>query len=83
MRKTLVDLYYENISPAEQQYIRNTDYDKAIRTVSKREEQFKLLLDEKEQNLLKEMVAAQVDLNGITTMENFIIGFRLGLAAWR
>jgi len=79
MRKTLEDLYYGNISPAEQQYMRNTDYDKAIRTVSEKEEQFKLLLDEREQDLLKELVAAQVTLNGITAMENFIIGFRLGL----
>ena len=79
MRKTLEDLYYGNISPAEQQYMRNTDYDKAIRTVSEKEEQLKLLLDEKEQELLKELVTAQVDLNGITAMENFIIGFRLGL----
>lgn len=79
MRKTLEDLYYGNISPAEQQYMRNTDYDKAIRTVSEKEEQLKLLLGEKEQELLKELVTAQVDLNGITAMENFIIGFRLGL----
>ena len=79
MRKTLEDLFYGNISPAEQQYIRNTDYDKAIRTVSEKEEQLKLLLDEKEQDPLKELVAAQVTLNGITAMENFIIGFRIGL----
>ena len=79
MRKTLEDLYYGNISPAEQQYMRNTDYDKAIRTVSEKEEQLKLLLDEKEQDLLKELVTAQVNLNGITAMENFIIGFRIGL----
>ena len=78
MRKTLEDLYYGNISPAEQQYMRNTDYDKAIRTVSEKEEQLKLLLDEKEQGLLKELVTAQITLNGITAMENFIIGFRLG-----
>lgn len=79
MRKTLEDLYYGNISPAEQQYMRNTDYDKAIQTVSEKEEQLKLLLDEKEHELLKELVTAQVTLNGITAMENFIIGFRLGM----
>ena len=79
MRKTLEDLYYGNISPAEQQYMRNTDYDKAIRTVSEKEKQLKLLLGEKEQELLKELVTAQVALNGITAMENFIIGFRIGL----
>jgi len=79
MRKTLEDLYYGNISPWEQQYRRNTDYDKAIRTVSEKEEQLKLLLGEKEQALLKEMVTAQSTINGITAMENFIIGFRLGL----
>lgn len=79
MRKTLENLYYGNISPSEQQYARNTQYDKAIRTVSKKEEQLKLLLGEKERTMLKEMVTAQITLNGITAEENFILGFRLGI----
>ena len=79
MRKTLENLYYGNISPSEQQYARNTKYDKAIRTVSEKEEQLKILLGEKERALLKEMVTAQITLNGITAEENFILGFRLGM----
>lgn len=79
MRKTLENLYYGNISPSEQQYARNTKYDKAIRTVSEKEEQLKLLLGEKERAMLKEMVTAQITLNGITAEENFILGFRLGM----
>ena len=79
MRKTLENLYYGNIFPSEQQYARNTQYDKAIRTVSKKEEQLKLLLGEKERTMLKEMVTAQITLNGITAEENFILGFRLGI----
>lgn len=79
MRKTLENLYYGNISPSEQQYTRNIKYDKAIRTVSEKEEQLKNLLAEKERALLKEMVTAQITLNGITAEENFILGFRLGM----
>ena len=79
MRKTLENLYYGNISPSEHQYTRNTKYDKAIRTVSEKEEQLKILLTEKERALLKEMVIAQINLNGITAEENFILGFRLGM----
>ena len=79
MRKTLENLYYGNISPSEQQYVRSIKYDKAIRTVSEKEEQLKILLTEKEQVLLEEMVNAQITLNGITVEENFILGFRLGM----
>jgi len=79
MRKTLENLYYGNISPSEQQYARNTKYDKAIRTVSEKEEQLKILLCEKEREMLKKMVTAQITLNGITAEENLILGFRLGM----
>ena len=79
MRKTLENLYYGNISPSEHQYTRNTKYDKAIRIVSEKEEQLKILLCEKEREMLKEMVTAQITLNGITAEENFILGFRLGM----
>ena len=52
---------------------------KSFRTVSEKEEQLKILLCEKDQALLKEMVTAQINLNGITAEENFILGFRLGI----
>ena len=79
LRKTLEDLYYGNISPWEQRYTKDTEYYKTIHTVSEKEEQLKLLLDEKEQTLLKEMITAQSAINSITAEENFIMGFRLGI----
>ena len=79
MRKTLENLYYGNISPWEQKFARNTEYDKALRTVSEKEAQLKILLNEKEQAMLKEMVTAQSTVNSITAGENFILGFRIGI----
>jgi len=79
MRKTLEDLYYGNISPWDQRYAKDTEYWKSMRTVSEKEEQIKLLLNEQEQELLKEMVSAQGTVNSITAEENFIMGFRLGM----
>ena len=79
MRKTLEQLYYGNISPCEQQYARHTDYSKAMSTVSEKEEQLKLIINEKEKTLLKDMISAQITVNSITAEENFIMGFRLGV----
>jgi len=79
MRKTLENLYYGNIAPGEQQFNRNTDYDKAMRILSECEEKLRLLLGEKEKELLASMVSAQSTVNGITALENFILGFRLGV----
>lgn len=48
-------------------------------TVSEKEEQLKLVLNEKEKCLLKEMISAQIAVNSITAEKNFIMGFRLGV----
>jgi len=79
MKKILENLYYGNICPWEQRYSRDTEYYKTIHTISEKEEQLKMLLGEKEQALLKEMITAQGTVNSITAEENFILGFRLGM----
>ena len=79
MRKTLENLYYGNIAPFEQQFRRSTDYDAAMKTVSVCEEKLMHLLRDDEKELLTKLASAQLTVNGITALENFILGFRLGL----
>lgn len=78
MRRMLEELYYGNINPNEKQFIRNTQFDKAMHILSENEEKLTLLLDGKEKKLFLDLVNAQSEINGITSVEGFINGFRLG-----
>lgn len=78
MRKMLEELFYGNINPNERQFIRNTDFDRAMRTLSENEDKLTELLDGKEKKLFLDLVNAQSSVNGITAVEGFINGFRLG-----
>ena len=79
MRKTLEELYYGNIRPCEQRITANSQLRRAVDTISRREEQLELLLDEAGQKILSEMSAAQQTVDHITALDNFILGFRLGI----
>lgn len=78
MRKMLEELFYGNINPNEKQFIRGTDFDRAMRTLSENEDKLTELLDGKEKKLFLDLVNAQSSVNGITAVEGFINGFRLG-----
>lgn len=78
MRRMLEELYFGNINPNERQFLRGTDYDKALNTFSSSENKLTELLTGKEKSLLLDLVNAQSELDGITTVEHFIQGFRLG-----
>ena len=78
MRKMLEELYFGNINPNEQQFIRGTDFDKSMRVLSDSENKLTELLDGKEKKLFLDLVNAQGIINGTTAVESFINGFRLG-----
>lgn len=78
MRKMLEELYYGNINPNERQFIRNTDFERAMRILSENEDKLTEMLDGKEKKLFLDLVNAQSSVNGITAVEGFINGFRLG-----
>lgn len=78
MHKMLEELFYGNINLNDQTFIRNTDFDKAMRTLSGNEDKLTELLDSKEKKLFLDLVNAQSVVNGTTAVENFINGFRLG-----
>ena len=79
MRKTLVDFYYGNITPCERQIAPGSELKRAADRVSRYESQLTEQLDEAERTLLTKLVRSQHEIDSITAVENFILGFRLGV----
>ena len=79
MRKTLEDFYYGNITPNEQQMVPGSEMKKAVDRVTSCEKQLMEQLGEAEQETLTKLIRSQHEINSITAIENFILGFRLGV----
>ena len=78
MRNTLEDLYYGNITPGVQQITPNSELKRATDRVARFESQLTERLDEDGKTILEKLVESQHEINSITALENFILGFRLG-----
>ena len=78
MRNTLEDLYYGNITPGVQQMAPNSELKRAADRVARFEGQLTDRLDEDGQAILAKLVESQHEIDRITALENFILGFRLG-----
>jgi len=79
MRKTLEDFYYGNINPSERQMAASSDLRRVANKIAQCERQLMERLGEAEQELLAKLVRTQLEMDGITALENFILGFRLGM----
>ena len=78
MRKTLEDLYYGNITPNTQDIAPHSELKRATDRVTRFENQITEQLDEVGQTILAKLIESQQEIDSITAMENFILGFRLG-----
>ena len=78
MRNTLEDLYYGNITPREQQIAPNSELKRATDRIARFESQLTEQLGEDGQALLTKLIRSQHEIESITALENFILGFRLG-----
>lgn len=79
MRTTLEDLYYGNITPCDQQMAPDSEMKRAVDRVSKCEEQLTELLNEEGRHILTRLTRSQQEIDSRTALENFILGFRLGI----
>lgn len=79
MRKTLENFYYGNISPGAQQMAPNSELKRAVDRVTRFENQLTGQLDEAGQTVLAKLIESQHEIDSITALENFILGFRLGV----
>jgi hypothetical protein len=74
----LEELFFGNINPNEKQFVRNSDYDKAMQTISENEDRLTELLTDKEKSLFLNYENAQNEITSMTSIEYFSDGFRLG-----
>lgn len=79
MRTTLENLYYGNIIPNDQQVKRGTPLRRAMKQAADCEEKLIDLLDDDAQTLLLSLINAENEIGSTLAIENFIMGFRLGV----
>ena len=78
MRNTLEELYYGNITPNAQDMTPNSELKRATDRVTRFEKQLTEQLDEAGQAVLAKLIESQQEIDSITALDNFILGFRLG-----
>ncbi len=79
MRKILEDLYFGNITPYEKRMAANSELRRLAKRASDCKSQLAERLNEEERQLLNTLINAQQEIDSITVMENFTLGFRLGV----
>ena len=73
------ELYYGNINPNEKRYKKATPYDKALSIFTANEDKLKEALSGEHLKLFNELVNASDEISATSGIENFKIGFRLGV----
>ena len=73
------ELFFGNIKPNEQRFCRDIHFIKAQNTFCDNENKLTEALTREELKLFLELVNASDDINAITQVQNFKLGFRLGV----
>jgi len=73
----LDDLYYGNIKPADKEFVRNSEFDKALKVFFSSKSELCKEINKNE--TLTELINSHNELLAVTGLENFKIGFRLGV----
>ena len=79
MRDTLEDLYYGNITPCDKRVKSGTTLQQTLAEAEQLEEQLEDKLDREGQALLHRLSDAENEAASTIALENFILGFRLGM----
>ena len=79
MRDTLENLYFGNITPNNQIVKSGTALKKAMEQSAECEEKLTALLEDKEKAMLLRLINAENEIGSTMALENFVLGFRLGM----
>ena len=79
MRDTLEDLYYGNITPCDKCIKSGTALQQTLDDAEQCEERLAAQLDDEGKNLLHRLSDAENEAGSTIALENFILGFRLGM----
>lgn len=78
MNNFIKDFYYGNIDPQARAFKKNSLTKKALDSINDIEERLTKLLNNEEKKLFLDFVNANGELLGESTLDSFILGFRLG-----
>jgi len=78
MKSVLEELYTGNIDPNTSYFERNSAYGKVMGRISENEDKLLKLLNEPEKSMFMAFMGAQMELDSLTAIEKFSIGFKLG-----
>ena len=79
MRDTLEDLYFGKITPNEQDITPGSILADAMDRAEQCEEKLTALLEREEKTLLLRLLNAENEISSTMALENFVLGFRLGM----
>ena len=79
MRDILEDLYYGNITPCDKRIKPGTALQQTLDEAEQCEERLAAKLDDEGKALLHRLSDAENEAGSIIALENFILGFRLGM----
>lgn len=79
MRDTLENLYFGNITPNEQDITPGSVLADTMDRAEQCEEKLTALLEGEEKNLLLRLLNAENEISSTLALENFVLGFRLGM----
>ncbi|MCH5185697.1 MAG: hypothetical protein J1F64_06185 [Oscillospiraceae bacterium] len=75
----LDDLYYGNIKPVDNGFVKNSEFDKALKVFCDCETELCKAIDKDADEALTRLINSHNELLATTGLENFKIGFRLGV----
>ena len=79
MRDTLEDLYFGKITPNEQDITPGSVLADAMDQAEQCEEKLTIRLEGEEKTLLLRLLNAENEISSTMALENFVLGFRLGM----
>ena len=79
IKDIIKDLYYGKIRPRETTVIPDSDYYNLSKQCSELTNELALLLDDNSKALLDKLILARTNLTELSALENFSIGFKLGI----
>ena len=79
MSSTIEELYYGNIPLSERDFKRNSEYAQVLKLVARNEENLTETLTEAQKETFQKFKECTSELEGMTEVTTFAIGFKLGL----
>ena len=79
MESIIEELYYGNITPSERSFRRTGEYAHILQLITRNEEKLTEALTEAQKETFEKFKDGTSELNGMTEVTAFTLGFKLGL----